>query len=137
MSDIAHLTDLVKSLLEEVKELRVENKHLHEDREKKSHEIAEQNKRIAQQATSIAQLSSTIESVVTYRKEVVQVLGQQIQQHSHAHDSLASENAILRADIEKKSAELAAMDQLVSRLENDVQSLRLQLERKKGFFRKG
>ena len=117
--------------------LRIENKHLHEDREKKSQEIAEQNRRIAQQATSITQLSSTIESVVTYRKEVVQVLGQQIQQHSHAQGSLVSENAILRADIEKKSAELAAMDQLVSRLENDIQSLRLQLERKKGFFRKG
>ena len=127
----------LKKVEQSEQKLRVENKHLHEDREKKSHEIAEQNKRIAQQATSIAQLSSTIESVVTYRKEVVQVLGQQIQQHSHAHDSLASENAILRADIEKKSAELAAMDQLVSRLENDVQSLRLQLERKKGFFRKG
>ena len=31
MSDIAHLTDLVKSLLEEVKTLRVENKQLHDE----------------------------------------------------------------------------------------------------------
>ena len=31
MADIAHLTDLVKSLLEEVKELRVENKQLHDE----------------------------------------------------------------------------------------------------------
>ena len=31
MSDIVHLTDLVKSLLDEVKTLRVENKQLHDE----------------------------------------------------------------------------------------------------------
>ena len=116
--------------------LRQEKRSLEADLQKKNIEIEQNNKIIAQQGTSITQLSSAIESIVSYRKEVVQVLGQQVQQHSHSEHALASDNAILRADIEKKSAELAAMDQLVLRLENDIQSLRLQLERKRSFLRR-
>ena len=117
--------------------LQRHNEDLLEDLAKKSNEISVQNKSIAEQRTAIAQLSQSVAQVVSYRREVVQILGGQVTQHSNAHEAMEQENAILRADIAKKSAELAAMDQLVVRLENDIQSLRKEFERRKGLFRRG
>ena len=59
-----------------------------------------------------------------------------IEQHSKTAEDLATENAILRADIAKKSAELEAMDLLRERLENDIQALREEMAKKKSLWRR-
>jgi len=53
-------------------------------------------------------------------------------------DEAVAENALLRADIEKKSAEIRAMDELRARLENDVENLRKELKnlQQRGLFRR-
>lgn len=134
--DTAVLWEKLLQVQRKEERLCTQNEILQEDIRKKTQEIESHNNSIALQRDVIAQLSRSVQEVVAYRKETVQILGGQIAQHSNAHQELESENAILRADIAKKSAELAAMDQLVLRLENDVQALREQLLRKRGILRR-
>ena len=121
--NVQHRITLEKSL--------VINQKLEDDIEKKDSEIASLRTLVENQQGSIDQLTRAVSDVVSYRKEAIQVLGGQISQHTRTAQELNAENAILRADIAKKSTELEAMDQLRARLENDIQALRVQLEKKK------
>ena len=94
------------------------------------------HRNLAEHIATIANLSRSISDVVAYRKEAMIVLGGQIEQHSKTAEDLATENAILRADIAKKSAELEAMDLLRERLENDIQALREEMAKKKSLWRR-
>ena len=116
--------------------LSFSNQEYIRDRQKKSKEIEDLHNKLAEHITTIANLSRSISDVVAYRKEAMIVLGGQIEQRSKTAEDLATENAILRADIAKKSAELEAMDQLRARLENDIQALREEMSKKKSLWRR-
>ncbi|MAA79552.1 MAG: hypothetical protein CL916_09855 [Deltaproteobacteria bacterium] len=138
-SPLVEPAQLWHELLEEKKingTLIFANQEYDRDRQKKSCEISELHHKLAEHITTIANLSRSISDVVAYRKEAMIVLGGQIEQHSKTAEDLTTENAILRADIAKKSAELEAMDQLRSRLENDIQALREEVEKKKTLWRR-
>ena len=130
-------TSLWKQNLEDrsqLERIQTYNETLEKDVQKKSEEIKTLRSLVEKQQGSIDHLSMAVSDVVSYRKEAIQVLGGQIEQHNRTAHDLTTENAILRADITKKTAELEAMDQLRARLENDIQALRVQLEKKKGLW---
>ena len=112
------------------------NKEHKKDLQKKSTEITRVQQQLTQHISTIAELSRSISDVVAYRKEAMIVLGGDMRQKSKKAEDLSTENAILRADIAKKSAELEAMDQLRARLENDIQALREEQEKKKRLWRR-
>jgi len=66
------------------------------------------------------------------------VLGNQSESATLSLREANQEIALLRADIEKKTAELTAMDDLRRRLENDLDNLRKELKqlRQRGVFRR-
>ena len=73
-----------------------------------------------------------------FKREAIQLLGNQGASDRLSRDEAHAENALLRADIEKKSAELMAMDQLRERLENDLENLRKEVRQlqQRGRFRR-
>ena len=138
-SPLIENTQLWHELMEEKKineRLSFANQEYDRDLQKKSTEISELQQKLSEHITTIANLSRSISDVVAYRKEAMIVLGGQIHQHSKTAEDLATENAILRADIAKKSAELESMDQLRARLENDIQGLREEVAKKKSLWRR-
>ena len=79
-----------------------------------------------------------MDEVAGFKREAIQVLGNQSASDRLSLDEAVAENALLRADIEKKSAEIRAMDELRARLENDVDNLRRELNKlqQRGLFRR-
>lgn len=117
-------------------QLTFANQEYDKDLQKKTGEIMELQQLLQKHIATIAELSRSISNVVAYRKEAMVVLGGHIEQKSNRAEDLAAENAILRADIAKKTAELDAMDQLRARLENDIQALREENQKKKRLWRR-
>mgnify|MGYP003881450723 FL=1 len=78
---------------------------------------------------TVARQARALDEVAGFKREAIQLLGNESDRARRSADDLARENALLRADIEKKSAELRAMDDLRARLENDLTNLRGELER--------
>lgn len=110
-------------------ELNTEKLNSYEDElSNKRKEVDTLTKQIQLHLGIVDRLSRAVDEVSGFKREAIQVLDTRIQQHSNTSDALQRENAILLADIEKKSAELAAMDSLRSRLENDLQNVRAELE---------
>jgi hypothetical protein len=109
---------------EETAVLRYANDAYQRDINKKEEEITALQAEVHTHVRTIAEVSKSMSDVVAYRKEAMIVLGGHIAQKTQSAEGLTSENAILRADIAKKSAELEAMNLLRARLENDIQVLR-------------
>ena len=80
----------------------------------------------------------TIDEVAGFKRESIQLLGNQGASDRLSRDETHAENALLRADIEKKSAELTAMELNRQRIENDVENLRRELAKlqQRGIFRR-
>ncbi len=74
-----------------------------------------------------ARLARAMDEVAGFKREAIAVLGGQNEQAARSLDDANRELAILRADLAKKSAELAAMDDLRARLEHDLDNLRREL----------
>jgi len=77
--------------------------------------------------------------VAGFKREAIDLLGGRIARAGDARAEAERELAILRADLEKKTAELLAMDELRARLENDLDNLRREVQRlrERGLFRRG
>ena len=73
-------------------------------------------------------------SGVFRKQNTAQVLGNELHIQRDSATNLQEENALLRIDVAKKTAELQAMDLLRQRLENDIQNLRVQLQQRKRFW---
>lgn len=106
----------------------------------KREQVSNLTKQVQQQTSTIDRLAKSVDEVTSYRREAIQVLGTRIEQHSRTAEELQRENAILQADLTKKSAELKAMDQLRERLENDLHNVRTELEdikaKRRGIFQR-
>jgi hypothetical protein len=78
-----------------------------------------------------ARLARALDEVAGFKREAIAVLGGQSELARRSQSELEREMGILRADIEKKNAELLAMDSLRERLENDLVNTRKELARRK------
>ena len=88
---------------------------------------------------TLARQTRALDEVAGFKREAIALLGNEQVRAQRSADELTRENGLLRADIEKKSAELRAMDDLRARLENDLTNLRAELERlrsSKGWLRR-
>lgn len=100
-------------------------------------EVARLNEQIAVLTGTVDRLSRAMDEVAGFKREAVTVLGGQSEQARRQLADTERELAIARADLEKKSAELRAMDQLRERLEHDLDNLRQELARsRRGLFRR-
>ena len=83
-------------------------------------------------------MTRAMDEVAGFKREAIQLLGNQSAADRLSLESAVAENALLRADVEKKSAEIRAMDELRARLENDVENLRRELKsiQDRGRFRR-
>ena len=79
-----------------------------------------------------------LDEVASYRREALALLGGQSEQARLGQREAEQQLALVRADVEKKTAELHAMDEVRARLENDVHGLRVEVERlrKRGLLRR-
>ena len=104
----------------------------------KRNEVAAQNVQIQTLMRSIDRLTRAMDEVAGFKREAINLLGNQGAADRLSRDEAQAENALLRADVEKKSAELEAMDQLRLRLENDIENLRRELQKvqQRGVFRR-
>ena len=109
---------------------------LEEEVLEKRNEVEKLTQQIQTQLGIMDRLSRAVDEVSGFKREAIAVLDTRVQHHSQSAETLARENAILLADIEKKTAELAAMDALRARLENDLHHAQVALEqaRKRRLF---
>jgi hypothetical protein len=86
----------------------------------------------------VDRLSRAVDEVAGFKREAITVLGNQSESATRSLSEANQEIALLRADIEKKTAELAGMDDLRRRLENDIENLRKEIKqlRQRGVFRR-
>jgi nucleotide-binding universal stress UspA family protein len=101
-------------------------------------EVAQLNTQVQTLMRSIDRLTRAIDEVAGFKREAIHLLGNQGAADRLSLDEAVAENALLRADTEKKSAELRAMDELRARLENDVSNLRKEVNQlqQRGIFRR-
>ncbi|HCH64214.1 MAG TPA: hypothetical protein DFR83_15530 [Deltaproteobacteria bacterium] len=88
---------------------------------------------------TVARQARALDEVAAFKREAIALLGNESARAQRSAEDLTRENGLLRADIEKKSAELRAMDELRARLENDLDNLRAELDRlrsAKGWLRR-
>jgi len=85
---------------------------------------------------TVDRLTRALDEVAGFKREAVTLLGHREEAARLDAAALARENALLRADVEKKSAELLAADQLRARLENDIAGLRREVaaSQRRGLF---
>ena len=104
----------------------------------KEKEIKDKNNTEIKLLSSIDRLSLSLEQISGFKNEALTIAGHRIDSAQRSTEELSKENALLRADIEKKSAELTAMDKLTERLEHDLNNLRKELQEKqrKSIFRR-
>ena len=104
----------------------------------KRSEVSGLNAQIQTLTRSLDRLTRAMDEVAGFKREAIQVLGNQGAADRLSLDEAVAENALLRADIEKKSAEIRAMDELRARLENDVENLRKEIKnlQQRGLFRR-
>jgi hypothetical protein len=101
-------------------------------------EVAQLNTQVQTLMRSIDRLTRAMDEVAGFKREAIHVLGNQGAADRLSLEEAVAENALLRADIEKKSAEIRAMDELRGRLENDVVNLRKEVDQlqQRGIFRR-
>ena len=101
-------------------------------------EISALNTQIATLTRTLDRLGRAIDEVAGFKREAITLLGNQGTSDRLSRDEAHAENALLRADTEKKSAELLAMELSHQRLEHDVDNLRLEINKlqQRGIFRR-
>jgi len=84
----------------------------------------------------VDRLSRAVDEVAGFKREAITLLGNQSESATQSLQEAHQEISLLRADVEKKSAELAAMDDLRRRLEHDLENLRKEIKRlqQRGIF---
>lgn len=105
---------------------------------RKRQEVAQLTGQIQQLQGTLARMARSLDEVAGFKREAVAVLGGRIEHADARRGAAETELAILRADLEKKSAELMAMDELRARLEHDLDNLRGEVNRlrQRGLFRR-
>jgi chromosome segregation ATPase len=100
--------------------------------------VAGLNTQIQTLTRALDRLTRALDEVAGFKREAIQLLGNQGASDRLSLDEAVAENALLRADIEKKSAEIRAIDELRARLENDVENLRSEINKlqQRGLFRR-
>lgn len=103
---------------------------------RKRAEVEEMVGQIQSLTRVVDRLSRAVDEVAGFKREAITVLGNQSESATRSLTEANQEIALLRADIEKKSAELSAMDDLRRRLENDIENLRKEIKqlRNRGIF---
>ena len=96
---------------------------------RKRQEVATLTTQVQDLVATTARLARAMDEVAGFKREAIAVLGHQGEHATRSLDDANRELAILRADLSKKSAELAAMDDLRARLEHDLDNLRQELAR--------
>ena len=136
--DLAHLAADASAAQERAQAASVAQSRAEAEVELKRHEVAGLNKQIQSLTSTVDRLSRAVDEVASFKREAIQLLGNQGASDRLSRDEAHAENALLRADIEKKSAELMAMDQLRERLENDLENLRKEVRQlqQRGRFRR-
>ncbi len=106
---------------------------------RKREEVAALTARLQATEGTVERLARAVDEVAGFKREAIAVLGGRSERALRSLAEAEREIAILRADVEKKSAELAAMDELRARLENDLRHLRAEVERlrRRGILRRG
>lgn len=93
----------------------------------KREEAARLTAQVQELTSVVARQARALDEVAGFKREAVSVLGGQASSASLEAREANRQVALLRADVEKKTAELHAMDELRGRLENDVENLRKEL----------
>lgn len=91
-------------------------------------EVTALNVQIQTLTRTLDRMTRAMDEVAGFKREAIQLLGNQGAADRLSLEAAVAENALLRADVEKKSAEIRAMDELRARLENDVDNLRRELK---------
>ena len=105
----------------------------------KEQEIREKNHTESTLLGAIDRLTLALEHISGFKNEALQITGHRLDSAQRSAEEMSKENAILRADIEKKTAELNAMNLLRERLENDLENIRQELaeqQRRRSIFRR-
>ena len=105
---------------------------------RKRAEVAALVSQIQALTSTVDRLSRAVDEVSGFKREAITLLGNQSANDRLSLEEAREEIATLRADIEKKSAELKAMDILRDRLESDMENLRKELKKlqNRGFLRR-
>jgi len=105
---------------------------------RKRAEVAALVSQIQALTSTVDRLSRAVDEVAGFKREAITLLGNQGANDRLSLDEAREEITTLRADIEKKSAELKAMDILRARLESDMENLRKELKKlqNRGFLRR-
>lgn len=87
----------------------------------------------------VDRLSRAVDEVAGFKREAITLLGNQATGDRRSLDEANQEISLLRGDIEKKTAELRAMDDIRQRLEHDIENLNNELRhvRNRGVFNRG
>lgn len=105
----------------------------------KRQELGAATARIEDLIATNARLARAMDEVAGFKREAVALLGSQSERARRSLADAERENGLLRADIEKKNAELAALDELRGRLEHDLRNVRAEVDKlrqPKGLFRR-
>lgn len=98
--------------------------------------LEQANLQVQQGTASLLKVTTAMEQLSAFKNDVAHNWSDFIQQQQEHIQSLQQQLNDLLADNAKKSAELAAMDQLRARLENDLQHLREELNNRKPLWRR-
>ncbi len=96
---------------------------------RKRAEVAALVSQIQALTSTVDRLSRAVDEVAGFKREAITLLGNQSANDRLSLEEAREEIARLRADIEKKSAEITAMDGLRARLENDMENLRKEIRK--------
>jgi len=96
---------------------------------RKRAEVAALVSQIQALTSTVDRLSRAVDEVAGFKREAITLLGNQSSNDRLSLEEARNEIAVLRADIEKKTAEITAMDGLRGRLEHDIEHLRKEIQR--------
>ena len=111
-------------------------KELEKTRLHQSTLLEQANLQVQQGTASILKVTTAMEQLSAFKNDVAHNWSDFIKQQQDHIQNLQQQLNDLLADNAKKSAELAAMDQLRARLENDLQHLREELNNRKPLWRR-
>ncbi len=106
---------------------------------RKREEVARLTAQTQDLISTVGRQSRALDEVAGFKREAIALLGGQSEQARGSLREAERQNALLQADVQKKTAELQAMDELRGRLENDVENLRKEVLnlRNRGLLRRG
>jgi chromosome segregation ATPase len=96
---------------------------------RKRAEVAALVSQIQALTSTVDRLSRAVDEVAGFKRDAITLLGNQSANDRLSRDEAHQEIALLRADIEKKTAEITGMDSLRERLEHDMEHLRKEVQR--------